>query len=355
MTLQTLGSPMLYPGWVGIASSGPSVTTQDTLDAAGEYTAGIFRARETMAISHVAFRVGTVSGSGTLDVRIETVSTTDGLPTGTLWATNTNVAGTTLTTTSWNIVALTATANIAAGDVFCVKLAYNSGTSVVIMRGAQLGRMVSPGFPYKVSNTGTPTKGNIASSLALALGSSSSSFYNVIGCMPVTSVSTLNANTSTLSAHGLRFKVPFKCRCIGICHVSQSATTGEYTYGLYDDAGSELSSSSTAVDIDQQQPAAGHQVYRIFDNPVTLDPDTWYRAAIYPTTTTNHNTYGIDMAGVNYMSATPWGANAHYATRSTGGSWIDTDTDTQPLMDIIIDQLDDGVSSGGGTHFSVGG
>jgi hypothetical protein len=41
----------------------------------------------------------------------------------------------------------------------------------------------------------------------------------------------------------------------------------------------------------------------------------------------------------------PGGANCHYATYASG-SWTDTATDQVPIMDILIDQLDDGTGGG---------
>jgi hypothetical protein len=69
---------------------------------------------------HVGFRAGTAAGSPTIEVRIETLDAS-GLPSGTLWATNTNGTTGTVSSNTYVLWALTASASIAKGQMFCVR------------------------------------------------------------------------------------------------------------------------------------------------------------------------------------------------------------------------------------------
>jgi hypothetical protein len=346
MTLQSLGGSIVV--WPRLGENGMfnSIGTHATVDAAGEYVAIVFMAREAMTVSHIGFRNNTVAGSPTADVRVETVDGTTGMPTGTLWATDTNIVTGTLTTNTFGLYALTASASIAVGDYVAVKIAYNSGTSFQI--GSTFANSVHPltGLPYRVINTGTPTISTLLSNLNMALGSSTTAFYSVLGVFPSTTAaaSTFNSGSSP-AVRGLRFKVPFTGRCVGI-RFSAGTSTGDFVYGLYSDAGSELSTSNHTHDGTNMITSAAVGLELYFDNPVTLTADTWYRVRIAPSSVTDTAHTLITLPSADYIEATGFGANAHYTTFS--GTWDDSATNQVPLINLLFDQLDDGAGVGGG-------
>lgn len=339
MTLQSLNFAMRWPRSFGQPDGTPALSAKTTIDAAGEYEAIVICAREAMVISHVGFKPGAATGSPTADIRIETLDTATGLPSGTLWAANTNIVTGTLTT-SFGLHALTASATIAAGQWFVVKIAYNSGTS---FRTSQMSNYtVSAGLPYYVINTGTPTKTVMLEGFSGVLGSSATTFYNIEGLFPVSALTTSTFNNTSSARRGLRFKVPFKTRCVGLTW-HNGASVGDVNVGLFDDAGSELSSSLTAMAGNAWVAAAGGTPRVYFDNPVTILPDTWYRAALEPSSATNISITTAQLPSANYRSGMPGGLNHHYTTFASG-SWTDSATDQIPLLDILIDQLDAGKS-----------
>ena len=347
MTLVSLPSPISWPAFIGPLTSSVGLFSTATLDAAGEYVSAIFCAREDMTVSHVGFRAGTASGSPTAEVRIETLDAS-GLPSGTLWATNTNGTTGTISSNTNVLQALTASASITKGKVFCVKILYASGTSVIVQHSASLvGFPINSGLPYMVINTGTPTKSNISNNApTIALGSSSTTFYQVPGTWPIASVSGNTFNNTNSAKRGLRFTPPMNCRAIGLRWYN-SAQIGDFNAVLYNDAGTELSSSSTAFDGDHNSVNNGGVIVVYFDNAVTLTAGTTYRIAIEPTTSTNVNITTVALPSADYRSASPAGTTAHYTTFATS-SWTDTATDTVPLMEVVIDQIDNGAGSGGG-------
>lgn len=343
MTLVALNTTLKWPGYTP-AASGASLSTWATLDAAGEYTSYIFTAREDMVVSHVGWRTGTVAGAPTADTRIETVAA-DGTPSGTLWAANTNIVSGTLTSDTWTLHALTASATITKGQIVCIKIVYNSGTSIIAQRflGTRLGAITD--LPYQVSNTtGSVVKSGVNGAPLIALGSSTSAFYQVDGVIAAIAITSNVFNNTNSAARGLRFQVPFPCRCVGISAIL-AASVGDLSVVLYDDAGAELSSSSTAFDGNHNNGTGNGPSIIYFDNTVSLAKDTWYRVALVPSSATNVGIATVQLPSANYRSGTPGGTNHHYATRASG-TWTDTATDTVPLLDILIDQLDDGAGAG---------
>jgi hypothetical protein len=190
--------------------------------------------------------------------------------------------------------------------------------------------------------------------MSIALGSSSTSFYSCNGLLPVSAGTANSFNNTNGARQGLRFQVPFKCRAAGIRLYRLGSANGDFNYILMDDAGTELSSSST-LRTGLYSTTTNDGVNNLyFDNNVTLDPGTWYRAVLEPTSTTNITLYTFTIPSTDYLSATPFGANAHYTTYASS-AWNDTATTQLPVMGIIIDQLDDGVSTGGGGGIKLAG
>lgn len=347
MALVSLQNQMLWPG-NGCAGL-PTLQSFVTVDAAGEYGGIAVLALEDMTISHVGLKCNAVAGSPTADIRIETIDTATGLPTGTLWGTDTNIITATLTT-SWAVHALTASASITQGQFFFVKVAYNSGTSFAISQFTNvstLGGAYSTNIPYGATNTGVAAAVQLNQSLNIGLGSSSTSFYMVPQLTTADTLTTTNFNNSGGDTRrGLRFQVPFKCRVAGLS-VFLDNEDADFYVALYDDAGNELSSSSTAFDTDVA--SGGNRVmYRTqFDNKVTLSPATWYRAVVGANSASNTSVSTLRAGGNvdTVRSGMPGGTNVHLTTFASG-SWTDTATAEVPIIDLMIDQLDDGVSAG---------
>lgn len=356
MALVALPSVFSFPVPArGTATPAVGTTAAITLDAAGEYTAVIFMARQAMTISHVGFHVTTATGSPTADVRIETVAA-DGMPSGTLWAANTNLVTGALST-GWGLHALTASASVTAGQMVCVKVLYNSGTTLALSRVNNLVWGGSEGNPYAVLNTGTPTKTALLSyCLLMAIGSSATSFYGLRSViMPGSAITNTAYANATGERRGVRFQVPFPCRCCGMLDWN-SASVGDFDISLYDDAGTLL--ESAAVDGDHAVNTSVGTQNLFFDTPVTLAANTWYRAVKTPTSATNDTISVLTLPSADYMGGFGWGnGKAHYTTFTTAGGWVDSATDQIPLfMRPLMDQLDDGAGGGttGGGHILGG-
>jgi hypothetical protein len=354
MTLVTLPMPMAFPGFTIGPYGTPGLGTVATLDASGEYVSYIFCAREAMTISHIGFMVGAVANSPTVEVRIETVDAT-GLPSGTLWDSPTNTTNATsgTLTNAYTLVALTAAASVTKGQMVCVKLLWGgvATSTVVIQHMTNTSFGYSGNLPYAVLNTGTPTKGGLSTGPLLSFGSSSTTFYNVPSFIPTNAaIVTATFNNTNSPKRGLLFTPTFNCRAVGIrWYKSGSSGAGDYNIGLYtgDASGTELSSSSTALDGDHAVNNQNSMHIAFFDNAVTLTAGTAYRVAVEPTTATNCNFSTITLPSSDYYSATAAGSSSITYSSLVSGTWTDSTTQI-PLMDVLLDQIDDGAGTGGG-------
>jgi hypothetical protein len=345
MTLVSLPSPIGYPGIVYSFPASATLGTVATIDAAGEYVSYIFSAREDMVISHVGFRAGTSTGSPNVIVSIEGVDTS-GLPDGAATYGGSASAATLVSSNTNPLIALGGAATVTKGQVFCVKIAYSSGTSQIIQDLGNAASMIgATGLPYRVLNTGTPTKSTNANNPLIALGSSATTFYNVPGTMPISNLAGAAFNNTNSAKRGLKFTPPMNCRAIGLRFWAVNST-GDYNAGIYDVTGAGVGGSVTAFDGDQNSNGTGGITYVYFDTPVTLTRATAYYAAIEPSSATNANMPVYTLPTSDYFTATPAGSTAVYSAFATS-SWTDSTTQL-PFLDVIIDQVDDGTGSGSG-------
>ncbi len=336
MALQTLASPMIYPGNALYSNGTIVVTGIDAVDS-GHYAAAFVNAHKDMTISHIWFTPQAVAGSPTCECRIESVSA--GAVNG-LWAANTTGTTGTLVAGTPVLQALTASATITKGQDFAVVYKYASGTTFTTGNLATT-TGVTNRMPYRATNkTGSVVKADLTS-FQFAIGTSATTFIPIQGMLPAVSVGGGTFNNTSSAARALSFTVPFNCRAIGMRFYAGTAA-GDFVYGIYtgDASGTEVGSSATThVGTALAGGASVLNVY--FDTAVALTVGTRYRAAVTPNSATNSNVTTIVVPTADYLTACPGGAACYYSSLASG-TWTDDQTQV-PFMDILIDQLDDGV------------
>lgn len=348
MALTAIKNSFLYPGLAYGCLTTVAVGITATLDAAGEYIGWVGQAMEDMVITHVGFAHASPTGAPTANISIQTIGT-DGLfsadwnttevTTGSLGASSAFLAP----------VALTNSATISRGQFFGVKIAYNSGTSF-ITRNSTVGTIYTAP-PYQIINTGTPTISRITAPLHIILGSSSTAFYTVPGLVPFFTLKSGGAfNNAAGLIRGVHFSLPFDARISGIIYYP-STTTGDMDIAVRDSSGTIIGGSNTSIDgsftVSNQ---ASRRLY--FDTPINLDAGTFYKVTMEPTSVTNIQLDSMQVTDANYKSALVGGADFYYTDNSGGWNTVTTDI---PLMDLILDQIDDGAGGGGSsTAYVIG-
>ena len=349
MALQNVNDNFLiWPGFMRYHTATGADGARTTIDGAGEYFAVIFCAQEDMAISHVYFRPHAVAGSPTCEIRIETVDSSTGFSTGTLWATDTNIVTGTLDTTGATH-ALTASASISRGQWFAVKFLYNSGTSFTTREMNAIAN--NSAFCYTDINTGTPTKGTVLGCV-MAVGSSATSFYQLPGHhypesgMPGTG----SINNTNGARHGARFMTPFKCEIHGV--VVGILTFNAFDITFYDDSGNVISGATASALAGPHGMTSG-RCGVLIGTPFTPDTNTWYRVAVVPTSASNVALRTVAVPSLDYLTALPGKGNVRRTDYTTAGGWSDANEAQLPEIDLLIRRIDDGASAGGGARQKV--
>lgn len=336
MALVTLKQHKYWPDpWRYGTASG--AFQNSTADAVGEGFGVVINAFPIDAtIRKFGLMLGTTTTGGTCDWRVETV--TSGLPSGTLWATNTN-ASVVVANADDNVLkvsgALTADATIAAGDTVAFIATVPSGYNGAFQSHSNAWDRPDV-MTYHVANTGT--WGKLTTPLILYLEDSSGNPVLVDGCFPINARTLTGYNSGSSPANrGNKMTILTKCRCIGIWTYI-SATNADTKGTLYDNSDTDLGNDTiTAVN--------GTGVVHFYFDPVTLNVGDVVRAIISPTTGTSINSREVTVPSSSYMDGLPGGTSV-FLTRGSTGSWTDVSTD-RFMCGLILDQEDDGTGVGG--------
>jgi hypothetical protein len=357
MALTAIGGLLTYPPIPWNAANGIGVSSGlYVLDAAAEKAAIIAQAAEDITIQYVCFRTATVTTGATIDLRVETVDLATGFPSGTLFATDTNVAHV-LGNTDDNLwvtsAALTANATITKGQWFAIVVA-NAGAGNFNLASFYDAQDVTP---YGALYTTSYAKQAIRPSIAAK--TSGGSFVNMgAHYIPAVSVDEENINSGTTPDEvGNVITLPFPARCIGAVVWLSIAAGIAYDIVLYDTDGTTVL-ASTAFDSDLLLSANSGPVTFIWDDAaVTLAASSQYRLVVKPTSASNVTVSSYVLGEVGVFDVIVGGQNVHKTERTNAGAWSQTTT-RRNVMGLLLDQLDDGAGGAGGgllTHPGMSG
>jgi hypothetical protein len=341
MALVTLPSILPLTNMASRLTGGMVLSAGNTLDAAGEYEAHIISPITSMTVSHVAIRMSAATGSPTVIVRLESADAS-GNPSGTvLGATNNATVTSGTLTTAVTVLALGESATLVPGTNYFLKLIYNSGTSVATrLTNAN----VVHNLPYRVANvTGSAVKSTNPIVPWFALGSSSTSFYHLPNYWPMDAFSQSTFTNTNSAVRGNKCTMQFPCRIVGM-QITGGTSLGDYNILLQDGSNNTLEGS--AIDGDHNVASSNLCKIHLFDTPVVVAVGDVIRYGVEPTSATAVNYALATTFGTDYMSASPGGPNLMGSSRASG-TWTD-DTDGYYLMDLLVDQIDDGTGGGGG-------
>jgi len=349
MALQSIPGGLWIPHPLGEISANPAFSAVFLLDAASEKAAVICRIPKTGNISKVRWRTNTVTTGATMDIRVETVDAS-GDPSGTLIhanASGTQVVVDTDDNTSF-ASSLAAAVAVTRGDLVAIIVAQpsaSSGSLTVSAYAAHAGWISR--YPYGNLFTTSWAKQTVLPCFGLEYDDGSYAFMPPLAPISATNNAVYNSGTVAADERGLKFKLPFPTRVTGCWAYMLSAATADYQILLYDSDGSTVMTNGTiSHDGDHRQGTTGQGIqYFIFPGTIQLTKDTFYRLILKPTTTANVTLSDFEVGAAAVLDAFAGGQNFHYTDRVDAGSWTDTTT-KRPMMGLIIDALDDGVSSG---------
>lgn len=344
MALQDLKGGMWFPA--KIATDGVPAFANITLDTASETGWFIFKAPKTGSIDRVIYSLGAVSitaGPLNFDARLETVDAATGLPSGTLWAANTNGADSIADTddNDQREITLTASASVTKGqDVAFVLTAPGSGTFSVVLQSIG-GDLVSH-FPY--CGNGTTKLSRIP---VFGVRYSTPEYIAPVGCVPIeTYGSSTIGSASNPDEVGNKFTFPFPCKVNGINIWMDPAATTDFTVKIYQGDSTELLSHTIDSDVHATQTDGSYEFD--LDDTISLSANTAYRVTLLPNTTAQEFHF-FTVESASYMDMHDGGQSIFACVRQDAGAWDDTNTTRRYFISLRICALDDGVGGGGGT------
>lgn len=369
MALVAVGR-VLFPEYlVGMASQSTTFGSNTiVLDSDTDRVAWVGRASITDTLTTIYFRTSTVTTGCTVDVRVETV--TNGRPSGTLFAANTaaSVVIADGDDNVWKTATLTAAASLTVEDEFAIIITVDTaGATPNLQLTVSPSNLNNTGglYPVCLLDAGAGTWASAAFAFDWILQYGTAGVIPTSGMIPVNGGGTLTAfnSGSTDDEIALRFQVPFKCRCSGArVFMGNITAAGDFTISLWPASSDDDTDALAQVteDGDVVSSATADCFVEVPFSPVTLDINTTYYLGLRADTANNISIGELTTATVaNAILAFPGVSAQMYRSRrawtaGTAGAWTDTTT-TLPLINLIIDQLDDGAGGGGGGQRVIGG
>lgn len=301
MAIQNLAFPELlrYPNW-GCYEGGNFSVSGQRIDAAGEYYGNVFPAPESGTISKIYFGVQAVYSSGDVDVRIETVNDSTGLPSGTLWDTNTNDL-VTVSAIGQNIATLTASASVTQGDMLAVIL--KADVSSVPDVAFTTYNETNPSGPYAIYDTGST--GKWASTIhCIWVEYSDGTQPNIPWVRKFVSSSSSELLTAN-KRYGIRFQLPFDATISGWWTQNDYSDNANNTVEIYGADGVTVEKTATVNgNIRQAGPSP---CYHLFSTDFEAKARTWYRLTMRTSVNTGSGVYTVDIPDVDHL----WDVGGH--------------------------------------------
>lgn len=321
---QSLIHAILSPGYSGLL-----------IDASGETASFVLAAPKTGNIHKIHFRTTTVSSSGTLDVRVETVDTTTGTPSGTLIGTNTNGTQTGLASNTWYSPALTADAAVTQGQIIAISIVQSTGNlSIASLSNPQ------QRFPYSALFASAAWTKNLTPP-CLALEYDDGTTPPITGCFPYSAVTSTTFNSgSTPDERGNKITLNATMRTSGFWFWAD-CDTQDSEVSLYDSTGTLIERLSFDKDV-QNSSTVGFYSFP-WTAKHTLTAGT-YRLTLRATSTTNITLIDVDVNSSGLMTAMDGGTDIIFTQCTDGGAFTDTNT-KRAMIGLLIDGID--VPSGG--------
>lgn len=350
--------PAWAPQVINRGGARPTISSRQ-LDASGEKQAWMFQAPVTGDLAEIDYYINTVGSSGDLDVRIETVSATDGNPTGTLVATNSNLSAT-ISTTGAKTAVLTAVAPLTRGTYYAIVFSRTSGNyNLTVQDHIDTSSYRANVLSYGRYHNGTSWSSQTAADSrnyvpCCALKWGDGNYYWIPGALPVQSVTDVNFNNASAERErGIRLIPRVPMRVSGwFANISMhavdvnvilatSAGTAVGTYTGDKDYGSNYTTGTNYN---------GTRQGFFAETPTLVAGDTYYLTAKPTSATSTRVSDGLlmDTGEVNQWNMIAGGTDIALVTRDSGGTYT-VDTTKRPVnFGLIIDQLGDDTGGGGG-------
>lgn len=343
MAITSLGTKIVTPDYPGAPNSFPTFQLSVNLSVVGYKAANLFQVSKSGNISKIRIRTGTTANaSNVYTVSVQTVDLTNGTPSGTLWAANTQKTGVTgFATNSSYSITLDAVATVNAGDLIAVVIEITTfvGNNTVVL-GVNDNGNGDTFIPASFNFTTAWSRG--ASTCGFGVEYSDGEFLSGPYIYPVSAIGSITLNTtSNPRMIGNKINFPMTTRCVGVWAFADA--DADFKITLFDsDGATSLGSITTDKDIPVAVTTAGtYLVY--FSSPITLNANTTYYVMIEGLGA-NVTAYDYEGFSEEARKAFPGGTIFSKVTTSTNApsspaSYTDEVT-KQTQLGLIIDGFD---------------
>jgi hypothetical protein len=335
------------------------------IDAASEAGGTIFQIPKTGNVRKVHWGTRTVTTGATLDVRLEGIDATTGLPDGSLVGATTNGSQVVANADDNTLFATTLTADAAVTRGQKVAL-------VISNPPASFGNMVLCAYqfghesqlPYNALRQASWSKAISNFILAFALEYDDGSVVPITGIVPPsTTFNTYTVSTATTpDVVGIRFQLPLAARVIG--GWTWIDDDGDYILKLVSTAYNQGAGTgilaSVAMDKDIRRQTSSALALHYFTAAVDLAAATNYRLVVEPSSATSLSFFDLQAPSLAVLDAWHGGRNIHTTTAkdpTADGDWTNHNSGTfrRPFMGLIIAGFDDasGAVAGGSSRSRV--
>lgn len=321
-----------------------TATTNLDLNGTGQWVAWVGQVKQTATIDRYFFRVGSATTGCNALVRIETVDTSTGLPTGTLYHANATNAVTIGTGAADYANNFDGTFTMTQGDFIAFVISVSSGTPSAVNFATWEDDGAAVMVPYLLDFDASAAL-RLTTSMCAGLGISGAGAMPLPKMWPINAVSNETYNSgSTPDTIGNQIVVDAPIRVAGAYYWADQ--DADATLKLYGTNGSTVLASANLYTT--MPPITSSQLCEVrFSSSVELAAGTYW-LAIEATSGTNVGISTITFVSSTWRSGSPFGADkityaACTQTPANTGSWTVTET-KQAMIGLIID----GIESGGG-------
>jgi len=326
-------SPLFLPAPPPGADIAPTISVHSISSTTGEFSA-VFQAPKDGQISGVYFRTSNVTVGCTLDVRLEKLDLSSGIPTGELASPFSN-ASVVIQNTDDNIgfpITFSGAASVSKGDWLAMRLDVLSGTPSTLSISAFTDGDLLFG-PYVILNNVLAATSPIFSTLY-----SDGAYETPIGCYPIATTTTHTFNSgSNPNTIGNIVNLPYPSKTIGAW--AWLDADSDAIIGLYSgDGATLLSSGQIKTNIPPTANAGLHYVE--FPSSVPLSANENYYVALKPATASNVSLFSTNALNLKLGSGL---LNPHFKLcsarePSNPSSWTVTGSG-KAFMGLIIDEI----------------
>lgn len=318
--------------------------TAHLLSASGHKVCVAFQAPATGSITGASFNTGTVTTGDTLTVNLKDVDTTTGFAGSTTHATGTVAVADTDDNTNKDVT-FSASYSATKGEWLCLEIVNGSAGNLNIVgnNGTAQAAYVNPRMAHD-SGSGYSFVTRLLYA-AINYGGTYHYIPNLIHSVGSTSTMGNQATTTNDLQIGLKFRLPVPFSVAGV--YMMFSNLANFKVNLWDSDGSTVLATKS-FDSDVISNATTTTYSLLFDSAVDLQPNTWYRISITPTSGGNVGTYYQTAASTAKMSCYSCGQDAYGSTSNTHppveeADWSD-DTTRLPGISVLISKLDNGLA-----------